>query len=68
MVIPAFTQRRECFLAGDRFGPAEKEVSPSSPASSAVFPNNFSGIIWNKQHLLACKPGEELLVYLYDQS
>lgn len=56
------------FLPVIASGLLKKKFPPSSLASSAVFPNNFSGIIWNKQHLLACKPGEELLVYLYDQS
>ncbi|MBL8207065.1 MAG: hypothetical protein JNM09_22720 [Blastocatellia bacterium] len=45
-----------------------KKFLPSSIASSAIFPRDYSGIVWNRENLRNCQPDEELLIYLYDLS
>lgn len=45
-----------------------KKFPPSSIARSAIFPNDYSGIVWNRENLRNCQPDEELLIYLYDLS
>jgi hypothetical protein len=51
---------------------AGAKLGKSFPASTipweAVFPADFSAIVWDLEHLKACKPDEVLLVHAFDQS
>ena len=51
---------------------AGTKLGKSFPASTlpreAVFPADFSAIVWNLEHLKACEPDEVLLVRAFDQS
>ncbi len=63
-----YTATASAFLPEIASDLLKKKFPPPSLSRNAIFPNDFSGIVWNKQNLLKCEPEEELLIYLYDQS
>ena len=52
-------------VAGTKLG---KSFPASTLPQEAVFPADFSAIVWNLEHLKACEPDEVLLVRAFDQS
>jgi hypothetical protein len=52
-------------VAGTKLG---KSFPASTLPREAVFPADFSAIVWNLEHLKACEPDEVLLVRAFDQS